>query len=110
MTRAAALPFLLLGLAHAAPTGFQPGEGMTFSLAVGPIEAGRARMSVGMPARIDGRRLAAVHGEAHSASWMALLAKLDDDYKVTFDVDALTPRKVTSVETGLRVRTIESAL
>ncbi len=109
MVRALAIGLGLLGVARAAPVGFQPGEGMTFTLSVGPIEAGRARMSVGLPEPIDGRRLAAVHGEAHSASWLQLLARLDDDYKVTFDADALQPRKVVSVETGVRVRRIESA-
>ncbi len=99
---------LLPASAAATPGGFQPGEGLTFSLTVGPVPAGRARMSVGRPERLHGRRLAAVHGEAHSAEWLRLLARLDDDYRLVFDADALLPQTVSSVETGLRERTIES--
>ncbi len=100
---------LVGGAARAAPAGFQPGEGLTFSLSVGPIPAGRARMSVGQPVAQKGRRVAAAHGEAHSADWLRLIARLDDDYKVVFDADALLPRTVSSVETGVRERNIETA-
>lgn len=105
---------LALGLAvsneaaRANPAGFQPGEGFTFTLAVGPVPAGKARLSVGWPTRVDGRHLAVVHGEAHSADWMRFIARLDDDYKVVFDADALTPKTVASHETGIRERSVET--
>lgn len=112
MTIRAAIGLLALATAPvaAAPAGFQPGEGLTFTLSVGPIPAGKARMSVGAPLRQQGRLVAAVHGEAHSADWMRLLARLDDDYKVVFDAEALLPRQVHSVETGVRDRAIHSTL
>jgi hypothetical protein len=100
--------FTILGLGGvpaAEAAGFTEGEGMTFELQVGPIAAGRARLSVGAAVGPRGRRLAAAHGDAHSAEWLRAIVKLDDDYQVVFDAERLLPRRTTTVETGLRTRT-----
>jgi hypothetical protein len=104
--RRIAMLVMSITAARAEAAGFVPGEGLTFALTVGPIEAGRARMSVGAPVRKGGRTLASMQGEAHSAAWLRLLVRLDDEYKVVFDTDALLPTRVMSVETGLRERRI----
>lgn len=106
----AAVALLWRSAAEAAPAGFQAGERMTFSLSVGPIPAGRARLSVGLPVRKNGRRLVAVQGDAHSAEWLSFIARLDDDYQVILDADALTPTRVQIVETGVRERRITTDL
>ena len=90
--------------------GFVPGEGLTFDLSVGPIPAGRARMSVGLPEVRKGRRVAAMQGEAKSAEWLRLFARLDDTYKVVFDAATLAPAKVSCVEQGIRERSIVADL
>ena len=89
--------------------GYRPGEGFAFTFSVGAIDAGRARMSVGqptMPASAHGRRLLGVQGDAHSAPWLSLLARLDDDYKVVLDADALAPDTIDTAEHGIRERKV----
>jgi len=100
---------LLLGGAARAD-GFQPGEAFTYKFSVGIVEAGRARMSVGMPETLPGGRLVAVQGDAHSSSWLRWIARLDDTYKVILDATTMLPRKVSSHETGVRERRIESEM
>jgi hypothetical protein len=108
------LGVLWCGLARAEPSGpmpgYVPGEAFTYKFSIGVIDAGRARMSVGYPASIDGRRVLAVAGDAHSASWFAVIAKLDDQYKVILDAEKLFALKVASAETGIRTRAIQSEL
>jgi hypothetical protein len=91
--------------------GFRAGEAMTFKFSVGPVESGRARMSVGKPTITNGRQLVAVHGQAETAPWLQLLAaKLDDEYRLVLDATSLLPVTVLSVERGIRERRIESQL
>ena len=92
---------------EAAPTGFQVGEGFAYNLSVGAIQAGQARMAVGAPTVIKGRRLLTVQGEAKSAAWLALIARLEDDYKAVIDADTLVTRTVSVVERGLRDRRLD---
>ena len=98
------------GVARAAPAGFQPGEAFTYTFSVGIIDAGRARMSVGVPEGRAGARMVSVQGDAHSAAWLALLARLDDSYRVVMDAEQLLPRRVRTIESGIRTRTISSDL
>jgi hypothetical protein len=83
---------------------------MTFRFSVGAIDAGQARMFVGRPVRSGARRVLAIDGTAQSARWLALIAKLDDSYRVELDADSLAPRKVRCVERGLRDRTFDMTL
>jgi hypothetical protein len=101
----------LISAVSSAPLGMRAGEAFTFRFSVGPIESGRARLSVGAPARDrDGRRLVAVQGQAESAPWLRLFAPLDDRYRVILDADALTPREIVSEEHGVRERTTTTTL
>jgi hypothetical protein len=111
MDAALGIASLVSAVTVAAPLGMRPGETFTFRFSVGPIESGRARLSVGAPARDrDGRRLVAVQGQAESAPWLRLFAPLDDRYRVILDADALTPREIFSEEHGVRERTTKTTL
>lgn len=90
--------------------GFRAGEGFAYTFSVGSIDAGRARISVGDPVMSAGRRTLTVSGDAHSAPWLALLARLDDDYRVQIDVESLAPRKLNILEKGLRDRKLDMTL
>jgi Protein of unknown function (DUF3108) len=108
----------LLLLALAAPAGAHPGghpgalagEAFTFRFSVGPVESGRARMSVGIPVEKNGRRLVAVHGQAETLPWLSIVAKMNDDYRLVLDADTLLPVEVVSIEHGLRERRIDTAV
>jgi Protein of unknown function (DUF3108) len=109
----ALLAFVVLGAAPAsaaAHSGALPGEAFTFKFSVGPIESGRARMSVGMPMEKDGRRLLAVHGQAETLPWLALVARMNDDYKLVIDAGTLVPVEVSTVERGVRERRIDTGV
>jgi hypothetical protein len=109
--RLAAVAIVLCGVARASEhAGAQPGEAFTFKFSVGPIEGGRARMSVGLPTQKDGRRLVAVHGQAETSPWLALVARMNDDYQLVLDASTLLPLQVHSIERGIRERTIKSAV
>jgi Protein of unknown function (DUF3108) len=90
--------------------GVAPGEAFTFKFSVGPIESGRARMSIGEPVERGGRRLLAVHGQAETAKWLQLVVKLDDDYRLVLDAGTLLPVEVESIERGMRERRIAAQL
>jgi hypothetical protein len=90
--------------------GAQPGEAFTFKFSVGPIESGRARMSVGLPVEKNGRRLVAVHGQAETLPWLALVARMNDDYQLVLDAATLVPLTVSSVERGVRERKIDTSI
>ena len=96
--------------AWAAPAGFEPGETLTYSFSVGIVEAGRARLAVGVPQRRRGERLVAIQAEAQSLAWLALFARLDDRYEVLLDADSLLPRRIVSREKGIRERTIQTEM
>jgi hypothetical protein len=108
--RPLALLMLLVAPAAAAHSGALPGEAFTFKFSVGPIESGRARMSVGFPVEKGGRRLLAVHGQAETLPWLALVARMNDDYKLLVDAGTLIPVEVTTVERGIRERKIEAGI
>ncbi len=90
--------------------GARPGEAFTFKVSLGPIEGGRARMSIGRPALQRGRRVVAVHGQAETTAFVKLLARMDDDYKLVFDTRNLLPVSVAETERGLRERRIVSTV
>lgn len=90
--------------------GARPGEAFTFKFSVGPIEGGRARMSVGHPRSENGRQLIAVHGQAETSTWLKSIMPLNDDYQLIFDARTLLPTKVVSLERGVRQRRIETKL
>jgi hypothetical protein len=104
-------PLLVLAFSTAAwaTTGAAPGEAMTFKFSVGPIESGRARMSVAK-AKDRGRAAFSVRGQAETLPWLKLLARLDDEYHLIVDAATLMPLTVLSIERGLRERTIESRI
>src|SRR5690348_8438913 len=90
--------------------GCRPGEAATFKFSVGPVESGRARMSVGRPTRKDGRTVVAVHGQAETSPWLQLLVRLNDDYQLVLDATTLLPIEVREVERGMRERRIDAQL
>lgn len=91
-------------------SGALPGEAFTFKFSVGPIESGRARMSVGLPMEKNGRRLLAVHGQAETLPWLQIVARLNDDYKLIIDAGTLVPVEVSTVERGVRERQIDTGV
>jgi hypothetical protein len=89
--------------------GARPGEAFTFKFSLGPVEGGRARMSIGSPVSQRGRRVVAVHGQAETTAFVKLLARVDDDYKLIVDTGTLLPVSVSETERGLRERRISVA-
>lgn len=115
------LPFLLcLLLLPAAPAraaaepeaepSARRGEAFTFSLKLGPIEGGRARMAIAPPHREGDRLLVNVVGEAEAVGLVKLLTRLRDDYRLVLDADTFLPRTIHVVETGLSQRTLNVEL
>ena len=102
----ASLLLLASASAAAAHPGARPGEAFTFKFSLGPVEGGRARMSIGRPVAQRGRRLIAVHGEAETTAFVKLLAHVNDDYKLVVDVGNLLPVTVAETERGMRERRI----
>ncbi|HEX6839014.1 MAG TPA: DUF3108 domain-containing protein [Polyangia bacterium] len=92
--------------AVAAHPGARPGEAFTFKFSLGPVEGGRARMSIGRPVSQRGRHVIAVHGQAETTAFVKLLAHVDDDYKLVVDIGNLLPVSVAETERGLRERRI----
>jgi len=90
--------------------GWQPGEAATFKFSVGPIESGRARMSIGKLQKKDGRTVVSVHGQAETAPWLQLLVKMNDDYQLVLDAASLFPLSVLSIEHGVVERTVDAKL
>ena len=88
--------------------GARPGEAFTFKFSVGPIEGGRARMSVGKPMAHKGKRVVWVHGQAETTAFVKLLARLDDEYKLAVDTKSLLPLSVNETERGMRQRRIST--
>jgi hypothetical protein len=96
--------------AFASHPGAWPGEAFTFKFSLGPVEGGRARMSIGKPMSKSGRRLIAVHGQAETTSVIKLLARMNDDYKLVFDTRNLLPVSVSETERGVRERRVVSTV
>jgi uncharacterized protein DUF3108 len=90
--------------------GARPGESFTFKFSVGPVEGGRARMSVGRAVSQKGRRVIWVHGQAETTSIIKLLAHVQDDYTLAVDTGNLLPLRVNETERGLRERRISSVV
>ena len=103
---AIAIVMLTAAPAFALHPGARPGEAFTFKFSLGPVEGGRARMSIGRPMARHGRHVLAVHGQAETTSFVKLLAHMDDDYKLVVDTGNLLPVSVAEVERGLRERRI----
>ncbi|MGZ3440100.1 MAG: DUF3108 domain-containing protein [Polyangia bacterium] len=101
---------LVLGLvaapAFAVHPGARPGEAFTFKFSLGPVDGGRARMSIGRAVSQKGRRVVAVHGQAETTAFVKLLARMDDDYKLVVDTGNLLPVSVAETERGVRERRI----
>jgi hypothetical protein len=99
------------GGAHpGAHPGARPGEAFTFKFSVGPIEGGRARMSIGKPTAERGRRVIWAHGQAETTAFIKLLARVEDDYTVAVDTGSLLPLRVRETERGMRERKISAVL
>lgn len=96
--------------ADAMHPGARPGEAFTFKFSLGPVEGGRARMSIGKAVAHGNRRLVAVHGQAETTSIIKLVARVDDDYKLVFDTANLLPVSVSETERGVRQRRINSTM
>jgi hypothetical protein len=94
------------GTASAMHPGARPGEAFTFKFSLGPIDGGRARMSIGRAVSQRGRRVVAVHGQAETTAFVKLLARVDDDYKLVVDTGNLLPVSVAETERGVRERRI----
>ncbi len=92
--------------ARATHPGARPGEAFTFKFSLGPVEGGRARMSIGRPVSQRGRHVIAVHGQAETTAFVKLLAHIDDDYKLVVDTGNLLPISVAETERGMRQRRI----
>jgi hypothetical protein len=90
--------------------GARAGEAFTFKFSLGPVEGGRARMSIGKPVARRGRRLVAVHGQAETTAFVRALMRMDDDYTLVFDAGNLLPVSVSETERGLRERRIRSTM
>ncbi|MGZ3408006.1 MAG: hypothetical protein ACXVAN_16255, partial [Polyangia bacterium] len=101
----------MLGLvaapAFAVHPGARPGEAFTFKFSLGPVDGGRARMSIGRAVSQRGRRVVAVHGQAETTAFVKLLARMDDDYKLVVDTGNLLPVSVAETESGMRERRIK---
>jgi uncharacterized protein DUF3108 len=109
--RLAFLATLLLSApAFATHPGARAGEAFTFKFSVGPVEGGRARMSIGKAVAQRGRRLVAVHGQAETTAFVKVLMRMDDDYKLVFDAGNLLPVSVSETERGVRERRIRSTM
>lgn len=103
---AATIVLLASASAFALHPGARPGEAFTFKFSLGPVEGGRARMSIGRPVARRGRHLIAVHGQAETTAFVKLLAHVDDDYKLVVDAGNLLPVSVAETERGIRERRI----
>jgi hypothetical protein len=90
--------------------GARAGEAFTFKFSLGPVESGRARMSVGKATSQRGRRVIAVHGQAETSGFVKMLARMDDDYKLVFDTGNLLPMSVFETERGIRERRVRSTM
>jgi hypothetical protein len=100
-------------LAEGVALGPQPGEAFTFTFTVGPIEGGRARMSIGRPVRQHGRQgraLIAVHGQALGSPWLKAIMPIEYDYKMVFDAATFFPVEVVSLERGVHERRVSTKL
>jgi hypothetical protein len=96
--------------AFALHPGARPGEAFTFKFSLGPVEGGRARMSIGRPVSQRGHRVVAVHGQAETTAFIKLLARIDDDYQLVVDTTNLLPLTVSETERGVRERRIRSII
>ena len=67
-------------------------------------------MSVGLPVEKNGRRLLAVHGQAETLPWLALVARMNDDYQLVIDAGTLIPVEISTVERGMRERRIDTGV
>lgn len=106
LLHALAIVILTAAAAHALHPGARPGEAFTFKFSLGPVEGGRARMSIGRPMARRGRQVLAVHGQAETTAFVKLLARMDDDYKLVVDTGNLLPVSVAETERGIRERRI----
>ena len=100
----------LVGPSAWAHPGARPGEAFTFKFSIGPIEGGRARMSVGRPAAQGDKHVLAVHGEAETTAFIKLLAMVRDDYQLVVDMANLLPLSVNEHESGMRERRVTSTM
>lgn len=92
----------------ARPAAPRQGEAFTFSLRLGPIEGGRARLAITPPGERGRERLVTVLGQAEAVGLARVFTQLRDDYRIVIDADTLMPRRMEIVETGLRERTVRA--
>jgi hypothetical protein len=99
------------GAAAAPLPGYRPGESFIFNFSVGAVQAGRARLAVGAPTLTPSGARVAIQGDAESAPWLQLIARVQDTYKAQLDADgAPATRRVRIEEHGVRERTIDFVL
>jgi hypothetical protein len=91
----AAAPAPVVSLDAVAPR-FVPGEAMTFEVTFRGIEGGRARVAVGAPTLVDGRRVLALRASAESAGLVATFKEMRDDLTTWIDADSALPLRTES--------------
>jgi hypothetical protein len=87
-------PIVLDGIAPR----FASGESITWEVTFRGIEGGRARMAIGQPLLVDGKKVLALHADAESSGLLAVVKTLHDEVSTWIDAD-----------TGLPVRTVGSS-
>ncbi len=79
-----------VSLAGVAPF-FVAGESMTWEVTFRGIEGGRARVAIGAPVVVDGRRVLALSAEAESSGLLAAVKEIRDDQRAWIDADTGAP-------------------
>jgi hypothetical protein len=85
-------PIVPLSAGAATPV-FVAGETMTFEVTFRGIEGGRARVAVGEPSVVDGRRVLPLRAEAESAGLLATFKEMHDDLSSWVDAGDARPVK-----------------
>jgi hypothetical protein len=75
---------------------FLAGESFSFEVTFKGIEGGRARMAIGEPTVVDGRRVLAVRAEMESSGLVAIVKSIRDDSATWLDADTGLPLRSES--------------
>jgi hypothetical protein len=84
-----------VSLAEIAPLFFA-GESMTFEVSFAGLEGARARVAIGAPALVDGRRVLAMRAEAESSGVVATFREMHDHLSTWIDADSAVPLRWSS--------------
>ena len=74
---------------------YQLGEAFTWEVTFRGVEGGRARMAIGEPTLVDGKKVLALHADAESSGLLAVVKTIHDEVFAWIDAD-----------TGLPLRTV----